>query len=204
MASTTKRALAKALTELLNVTPLDSITVKDIVQRAKVSRQTFYYHFDSLYELLDWTFQSMIQQLCDLPADSWRDRLLWAVAYLRENRVLAMNVYHSLGVEYLARGLRSAVRPLVAEEMQTIAKQLSISRDDEEFATSFFTYGIIGTLTEWLDEGMPDNLDRVINDIHRLLNPTEKHFLSGTQVQQLPERGDAESDPAGKGRNRTE
>ena len=34
-----------SLQELLNHMTLDHITVKDIVDRAHVSRQTFYYHF---------------------------------------------------------------------------------------------------------------------------------------------------------------
>ena len=53
MGNATKQALATALTELLNTTTLDNITVKDIVERADVSRQTFYYHFGDVYQLLD-------------------------------------------------------------------------------------------------------------------------------------------------------
>ena len=51
MANATKHALAGALLELLNTTTLDNITVKDIVERAQVSRQTFYYHFGDVYQL---------------------------------------------------------------------------------------------------------------------------------------------------------
>ena len=40
MANATKHALAGALLELLNTTTLDNITVKDIVERAQVSRRT--------------------------------------------------------------------------------------------------------------------------------------------------------------------
>ena len=41
MGNATKQALATALTELLNTTTLDNITVRDMVDRADVSRQTF-------------------------------------------------------------------------------------------------------------------------------------------------------------------
>ena len=173
MAAATKYALAAALADLLNTTTLDNITVKDIVQRAKVSRQTFYYHFGDVYELLEWAFQETIKQLCDMPATSWRDRLLLAVEYLRDNRALAMNVYRSLGVEYLGKGLERAIRPIIAEELQSIDLQLPISRDDEEFAISFFTYGVMGTIIQWLDDGMPENLDEIIKDLHALLHNTQ-------------------------------
>ena len=45
MANRTKYELAASLSELLNTTPMDKITVGDIAQKANVSRQTFYYHF---------------------------------------------------------------------------------------------------------------------------------------------------------------
>ncbi len=35
---------------------LNKITVKEIVNRCGVNRQTFYYHFRDIYDLLDWMF----------------------------------------------------------------------------------------------------------------------------------------------------
>ena len=61
-------------------------------------------------QLLDWAFQRAIRELGEMPEENWRDRLLMAVEFLRANRALAMNVYHSLGMEHLARGLEAAVR----------------------------------------------------------------------------------------------
>ena len=111
MANATKHALAGALLELLNTTTLDNITVKDIVERAQVSRQTFYYHFGDVYQLLDWAFQRAIRELGEMPEENWRDRLLMAVEFLRANRALAMNVYHSLGMEHPARAGGCCPRP---------------------------------------------------------------------------------------------
>ena len=84
MANATKHALAGALLELLNTTTLDNITVKDIVERAQVSRQTFYYHFGDVYQLLDWAFQRAIRELGEMPEENWRDRLLMAVGFGHE------------------------------------------------------------------------------------------------------------------------
>lgn len=187
MAVGTKNALAVALRELLNRTTLDHITVKDIVEYAQVSRQTFYYHFSDVYALLDWTFQSAVEQLCSMPSESWRDRLLVAVNYLRNNQSFVMNVYHSLGLEYMSRGLEHAIRPLVQDRLQSLTSEWGISEVGEEFAVSFFTYGVIGSLIRWLDDGMPEDLDQVINDIHNLIHPKEKETL-------LPSYGGVDDD----------
>jgi AcrR family transcriptional regulator len=47
----TKRAIASAFEELLEVTPLEQITVSAIAERTGINRQTFYYHFHDIYEL---------------------------------------------------------------------------------------------------------------------------------------------------------
>src|SRR5574344_2031238 len=51
----TKRALSQSLKKLLGVKPLDKITVTDIVEDCGVNRQTFYYHFQDMADLVEWT-----------------------------------------------------------------------------------------------------------------------------------------------------
>ncbi|MCB6900532.1 TetR/AcrR family transcriptional regulator C-terminal domain-containing protein [bacterium 210917-DFI.7.65] len=182
MANATKHALAGALLELLNTTTLDNITVKDIVERAQVSRQTFYYHFGDVYQLLDWAFQRAIRELGEMPEENWRDRLLMAVEFLRANRALAMNVYHSLGMEHLARGLEAAVRDLLGAAPKDAMKWLPADPEDQEFLLSFFSYGVMGIIIRWLDDGMPEKLDHMINEIYALMH-------HGEDTPLLPEPG---------------
>ncbi len=42
---------------MMAVKPMDKITVKDLVEICGVNRQTFYYHFDDVYDLLEWVFE---------------------------------------------------------------------------------------------------------------------------------------------------
>ena len=56
MSQITKQALANSLQNLLKKNPLDKITVKELVEDCGVNRQTFYYHFQDIYDLLDWVF----------------------------------------------------------------------------------------------------------------------------------------------------
>ncbi|MEG1430525.1 MAG: TetR family transcriptional regulator, partial [Oscillospiraceae bacterium] len=58
MSQTTKKALAASLVRLLSEKPLDKITVVDIAEDCEVNRQTFYYHFQDIYDLVEWYFMS--------------------------------------------------------------------------------------------------------------------------------------------------
>ena len=51
--SRAKDAIKDAFWSLLNEKPYSSITVKDIVSRCQVNRNTFYYHFQDIPSLLE-------------------------------------------------------------------------------------------------------------------------------------------------------
>ena len=53
MSQFTKKAIIDAFVELISERPLSKITVKDIVTRCGVNRNTFYYYFEDIYALID-------------------------------------------------------------------------------------------------------------------------------------------------------
>lgn len=48
----TKNLIRKVFIEMLNERPLDRITVTDIAKRCEINRNTFYYHYKDIYEIL--------------------------------------------------------------------------------------------------------------------------------------------------------
>lgn len=58
----TKDAIAKALTDLLQERPIEKITIKDITDRCGINRQTFYYHFSDIYDLMEWTLDKELRK----------------------------------------------------------------------------------------------------------------------------------------------
>ena len=54
MSELTKKALVAAAAELLKKKPLDKITIKEITDTCGLTRNTFYYHFQDIYDLLGW------------------------------------------------------------------------------------------------------------------------------------------------------
>lgn len=60
----TKLQLAAALKQLMQTTSLEQITIDKLSQTAKLTRNTFYYHFDDIYALLAWIYhQEIVTQL---------------------------------------------------------------------------------------------------------------------------------------------
>ena len=54
MPNTTKQALEESLKHMLLKKPLDKITIRDITEDCGINRMTFYYHFQDIYDLVEW------------------------------------------------------------------------------------------------------------------------------------------------------
>ena len=54
MSQITKRAMVASLKNLLLKKPLNKITISDITEECGVNRMTFYYHFQDVFELIEW------------------------------------------------------------------------------------------------------------------------------------------------------
>ena len=75
MPNFTKMAIAKAFLSLLETTPLDKITVRDIVETCGVNRNTFYYHYQDVYALIDEIFTHETNRVLEQTGSfaSWQD-----------------------------------------------------------------------------------------------------------------------------------
>ena len=66
MSDLTKKALAEALKNRLSKTTLKNITIKDLTDDCGLNRQTFYYHFSDIYELMEWIFVDEANRILNL------------------------------------------------------------------------------------------------------------------------------------------
>ena len=156
MASSTKKALADALKKMMVIKPIDRITVNDLVETCGVSRQTFYYHFDDVYDLLEWVFEEDAN--ANLPSevvyDNWRhDVTLW-FKYLSDNSTFALNVYNSNSRLYMLRYIKGRLRECIRSFSEIVAEDCSIDRQDFEFIVEFYSNVVVGLISQWMDLGM--------------------------------------------------
>lgn len=53
MAKFTQQAIMYSMLKLLQDKPLDKITVKDICEMCEINRNTFYYYYSDIYQVLE-------------------------------------------------------------------------------------------------------------------------------------------------------
>ena len=60
-----KNLIAETFVKLSDEKNIDKITVKDIVEACGISLQEFYYHFQDLLEVIEWSMEQAFGQLLD-------------------------------------------------------------------------------------------------------------------------------------------
>ncbi|UTR13573.1 TetR family transcriptional regulator C-terminal domain-containing protein [Salipaludibacillus sp. LMS25] len=172
MSHRTKKALAFSLKKLLQRTTLEKITVKDIVNVCGVNRQTFYYHFHDVYELLEWLFANEVTKaIADKNTyDTWQQGFLQVLNYIENNKPVVMNTYHSLGREHLERYLYRFVFKLMINVINEQAKGLSVTEDNKRFIADFYKYAFVGIVIEWIREGMEECPQAISEKLSKLID----------------------------------
>jgi probable dihydroxyacetone kinase regulator len=156
MANGTKDALASALRQMMKVKPIDRITVKDIVEICGVNRQTFYYHFDDVDDLLEWVFEDDAERVLpkEVVYDRWLKDVMTFMDYLETNSSFTLNVYNSNSRLYMLRYLKSKMKACIESFAIIVSEDRNINRQDFEFVTEFYAACAIGFISQWLDSGM--------------------------------------------------
>ena len=171
MSSITKVALADSLKKLLQIKTLDKITVKDIVEDCGVNRQTFYYHFHDIYDLLGWFFIKEAEKIVGNKKTytTWQQGFLQAFKYVNNDKKLIINAYNSIGREYLENYLYSIVYELLKDIVEEKAEGMDVSDEDKKFVADFYKYAFVGLSLEWIRMGMKDDPELIIEKLSKLI-----------------------------------
>lgn len=172
MAQTTKRALAASLKKLLSKKSLDKVTVTDIVEDCQVNRQTFYYHFKDIYDLIEWIYTSEATKALDgkKTYDTWQQGILQIFEYVLENKTFIVNTYHSINREHLELYLYNETYALLIGVIEEKAAGMAVRDDDKSFIAHFYKYAFVGLMLEWIRTGMRDKPDTIINKLSILIH----------------------------------
>lgn len=156
MANGKKEALADALRQMMKVKPIDKITVKDIVEVCGVNRQTFYYHFDDVDDLLEWVFEDDAERVLpkEVVYEHWLEDVMTFMDYLEKNSDFTLNVYNSNSRLYMLRYLKAKMKACIESFAVIVSEGKNIERQDFEFITEFYAACAIGFISQWMDAGM--------------------------------------------------
>ena len=184
MASSTKEALGAALKQMLSVKPIEKITVKDLVEICGVNRQTFYYHFDDVYDLLEWVFEEDANHVLphEVVYEHWREDVTVFFTYLKDNRDFALNIYNSHSRTYMLRYYKTRLKSCIQSFAVIVCERRNIDRGDFEFVIELYANIIVGLISQWLDMGMQMPPEFTVDRLMCALDNSVENLLDRFQI----------------------
>lgn len=174
-AQRSRELLTAAFIELLEKQRYDLISVRDIITRAKVSRSTFYLHFQDKDDLLASNFTHVLSQLYHQSSAAQPDlRLLPALEIFRHvqaHRTLYESVVGGRGLEVLFKAGRDYWGKQLAQTLSASTVPLPILID-------YVTGSLMTLLKWWLDNRLPYPPERMAAMFEELVMPGVRSILT--------------------------
>ena len=155
MASFTKFAILKVFGDLAASRPVDKITVKDITDQCGISRNTFYYHYQDIYQVLKAYVQYSAEHVIELMVeDEGEDGKagLKEIRYLEANRELLCNLYRSAANEEVRNCLQSASQIIFDRLIESVSQGMEVQAEDKKLLSAVCQYTVRGIMTSWMEE----------------------------------------------------
>lgn len=174
---TTKRAIGYAFKDLLKEKSFNKITITDIANKCDINRQTFYYHFQDIKDLVEWLCIDEVDNILNKndECEKWEDKFLMIFEVVLNEKEVVENIYHSVSVEVLRTNLYRLVYPIIYSEIVEESKGKNLREEDKKFITDFYKYAFVSIVLDWIDKGMIENPEIIVFKVSNLITGTINH-----------------------------
>ena len=174
MSGFTKEIIAKTFTELLDEKPMSKITVKDIVERCGVNRNTFYYHFKDIPDVVEFILKKKWDEILEHPQDraSILECMEEMADLVRNNRKIMLNVCRSVKKDTFLFYMNGIASYIIMEYLRKNADQFDLDEGEIRILIQYYKCLFMGFLMEWLDNNLKSDFGEEMRQASRLF---EKH-----------------------------
>ena len=165
MCYSTKKKIADCVRQLMKRKEISKITIGDIMEATGMSRQSFYYHFKDIYDLVEWScLEDATRALAGKKTYStWTEGLLQIFEVVYENKPFIMNAYRCISREQIENFLFQLTSDLImgVVKEQEQAANTTIPDKDKRFIADFYKYSFVGIMLDWIKQGMKEDYGEI-------------------------------------------
>lgn len=171
----TKNALARSLKKIMLTVPLNKITIQQLTADCGLTRHTFYNHFQDIYELLGWVYQTEVIEGLDAYRNyaGWKQGFLSVLRYTQNNKTICLNTFHSLGREHLEKFLYGVIYDVafaVVGELALERPERSVSEQAKQDIADFYALAIREQVVKWLKAGANTDPAEIVDKVGKIID----------------------------------
>lgn len=167
MSNLTRNALKQTLAKMLESQSLSKITIQQLVDKCGVGRNTFYYHYQDIYMLLDDLLEDqkkiMIEKMKQYDTD---EIFLKVFEYIIKNQNIIYHIQNSIDTRIIEKYLNEIFEWICYQYIDRNMKDITIDDNELKFVVDFTSYAFTGMIINWFTndfskEILKDNFDNI-------------------------------------------
>ncbi len=166
----TKDIISNELYNMAKVKNIDKITVKAIIEKCGISRQTFYYHFRDIMDVIEYSIKKRTEKILkeSLKKENPKEVIRIFVDVGVEDYPLMKKLFESRQRPDVEKLIAGAFRSYLYEMVSKNGIKKSVSYKELEVILTFYAYGIAGLIIESC--GAPDvDRETLVEQIYSII-----------------------------------
>lgn len=168
----TKNLIREKVVDYLDKKPIAQISVKEIAEACEISRNTFYYYYQDVYDVLSDIFNIELERVIGKYSmtGSWEDSFIWATSFAMEHRRCIYHVYHSMQREELERYLYHISGDVMLRFVLAQNKEIGASEYTCQVIAQFYQGALTQMVLQWVALDMKDDPTQYIRYVGALFD----------------------------------
>lgn len=174
----TKKMIKASFIKLLRQKPLSKITVKEIVESCGINRNSFYYHYNDIPNLLEEIINEKTDEIIREGQNG--DFCDWMTAAIRvalENSSAVLNIFNYADRRMFERSLNRIAERTVTGCVDFHSAVFNISDDSREAVILYYKGLLTGLALDWLGSGMKYDLEHKMKRICAIFDGTFENAM---------------------------
>ena len=180
MAKQTHKFIMSTFMQLLESESLDKITVRDIVEECEINRNTFYYHYSDIYDLLDDVVRVETEKFMSEDVDentTFGEEYERAARFVLKYKKAILHIYDSKKRDVLQNYLETLAFSFISRFVKKEADGYGLPDEDIDYITGFYTHAIVGNTLGWIKRKLPSGQEKFIARTAGTFNATVKDMI---------------------------
>ena len=161
----TKKMLADTLISLLHTKPISKITVSEIVNLCDINRKTFYYHFQDVYDLLEWHLACEVEKIIDTlnPLDDFNTTVTYTMEYMKHHTYLRNCIDNPLGRDKVMQFISKHILPKSIEMVEDLECRHNkvLEPEFKEFLSKNMVHITVLSIIDIIENGNSFNMEQM-------------------------------------------
>lgn len=184
----TKQAIMDTTLELAARRPIKKVTVKTIADACGITRNTFYYYFHDIYDVLDSIIAQKLRGVTAEKRSDYEQSLIEVFEFFAAHKTVWVNLYRAIGHDRLYTYCIRYIHEMIVDAIKQEAHDVSLSGEDIEVLAIFYEEAIFGVIVRWLHSDLwasPDDSSiRLLIRIRMLFDGHVRAMIDGIRSRQ--------------------